>query len=99
MIDPFLAPARGEMRDSKCAIVEDVAARRYQLVVEGGELDDELELVFEGYTLTRSARTTTLTGLVRDQAELQGLLQHMSSLGLTLLEVTAIDEAGQPVYG
>jgi len=35
-------------------------------------------------------------GIVRDQAELQGLLQQLSSLG-TLLEVTAIDEAGQPV--
>jgi hypothetical protein len=34
-----------------------------------------------------------LVGLVRDQAELQGLLQRVADLGLTLLSATAIDEA------
>ena len=46
-----------------------MAARGYQLIVE--EVGDEFELVFEGFTLTRAAGTTTLTGIVRDQAELQ----------------------------
>jgi hypothetical protein len=73
-----------------------VAAQRYQLIVEG-ELGDELDPVFEGFTLTRAAGTTSLTGIVRDQAELQGLLQQVSNRGLTLLEVTVVDEAGQPV--
>ena len=50
---------------------------------------------FEGMTLARAEGTTTLTGPVRDQAELQGLLQRVSGLGLTLLEVTSIDEGGQ----
>ena len=40
-------------------------------------------------TLTRADGTTTLSGHVRDQAELQGLLQRVSDLGLTLLEVKA----------
>ena len=43
-------------------------------------------------TLTRAGGTTTLSGYVRDQAELQGLLQRVSDLGLTLLEVNAVDE-------
>ena len=51
---------------------------------------------FEGMTLSCAEGTTTLTGPVRDQAELQGLLQRVSDLGLTLLEVTTLDEAGQP---
>jgi hypothetical protein len=34
--------------------------------------------------------TTVLTGPVRDQAELQGILQRVSDLGLTLLSATAI---------
>jgi hypothetical protein len=85
--DPFPAPPA-----AKCATVEDVAARGYQMIVEG-ELGDELELAFEGFTLTRAAGTTTLTGIVRDQAELQGILQRLSSLG-TLLELTATDEGG-----
>jgi hypothetical protein len=71
--------------------VHGVAVRTYRLVVEG-ELDGELELAFEGLAIAHVAGTTTLTGLVRDQAELQGLLQHVSSLGLTLVEFTAIDE-------
>ena len=50
---------------------------------------------FEGMTLTRADGTTVLTGPVRDQAELQGLLQRVSDLGLTLLEVTTLDEVGK----
>ena len=48
---------------------------------------------FEGMTLTRADGTTTLIGNVRDQSELQGLLQRVSDLGLTLLEVTVEQEA------
>ena len=50
---------------------------------------------FDGMTLARSDGNTTLTGPVRDQAELQGILQRVSSLGLTLLEAVALDEAGK----
>jgi hypothetical protein len=35
-----------------------------------------------------------VTGAVRDQAELQGLLQRTIDLGLILLEARAIDDAG-----
>jgi len=44
-------------------------------------------------TLTREEGRTALTGPVRDPTELQGLLQHVTALGLTLLEATAL-EAG-----
>jgi hypothetical protein len=73
-----------------------VAVRRHQLIVEG-ELTDEQELVFEGFTLSRAVGTTTLTSFVHDQAELHRLLRHVTNLGLTLLEITAIDEAGRPL--
>ena len=43
-------------------------------------------------TLTRTAGKTVLEGPVRDQAELQGILQQVSALGLTLLSAAAIDE-------
>ena len=62
--------------------------RTYRLIV-AGELSDQVEAVFEGMTLTRAGGTTTLSGYIRDQAELQGLLQRVSDLGLTLLEVKA----------
>jgi hypothetical protein len=65
--------------------------RNYRLIVEG-ELSDYLEPTFYGMTLTRAQGNTELTGHLRDQAELHGLLQRVSNLGLTLLEVRAIDD-------
>jgi hypothetical protein len=72
-----------------------VSCRTYRLVVEG-ELSDDLGYAFDGMTLTRSRGNTVLTGPVRDQAELQGFLQRVSSLGLTLLEVAVLDDAVRP---
>jgi hypothetical protein len=66
--------------------------REYRLVVEG-ELSDTIGVAFEGMTLTREEGRTVFAGPVRDQSELQGLLQQVSALGLTLLEATAV-EAG-----
>jgi hypothetical protein len=72
-----------------------VAKRQYRLVVDG-ELGDHLEPAFPGMKLTRVDGDTELVGTVPDQAELQGLLQRVSDLGLTLLEATALGEAAQP---
>jgi hypothetical protein len=68
-------------------------SRAYRLIVEG-ELSSSAGRGFEGMTLTHDHGNTVLVGLVRDQAELQGLLQRVSDLGLTLLGVTAIDDQG-----
>jgi hypothetical protein len=46
-------------------------------------------------TLEHEKGKTVLTGLVRDQAQLQGLLQRVSDLGLTLLSASAVDEDPQ----
>ena len=72
-----------------------MADRTYRLIVEG-ELSDDLALAFPGMALTRADGSTALTGTVRDQAELQGLLQRTSDLGLTLLEAKAIDDSPGP---
>jgi hypothetical protein len=64
------------------------------LIVEG-ELSDELSRSFAGLMLTRESGRTTLVGRVRDQAELQGLLQRVSDLGLTLVRVTRTHELDQ----
>jgi hypothetical protein len=65
--------------------------RIYRLTVEG-ELSDDLEHAFDGVRLERAEGVTTLTGNMRDQPELQGLLRRVSELGLTLLEAKAIDD-------
>lgn len=66
-------------------------SREYRLVVEG-ELSDLLSPAFAGMALTHQQGNTLLITRIRDQAELQGILQRVSSLGLTLLEVTTTDE-------
>jgi hypothetical protein len=66
--------------------------REYRLVLEG-ELSDDMGLVFKGMSLTREDGTTVLAGPVRDQTELQGLLQRVAAFGLTLLEARVV-EAG-----
>ena len=71
-----------------------MGSREYRLVVEG-ELSDRMQLAFEGMNLTRDDGTTTLTATIRDQAELQGVLQRITDLGLTLLDLTAIDDAAR----
>ena len=64
--------------------------QRYRLTVEG-ELSERAGRAFDGMTVTRERGNTVLTGAVRDQAELQGLLQRVSNLGLTLLGANATD--------
>jgi hypothetical protein len=66
----------------------------YRLTVDG-LLSDSVAAAFEGMALTREEGTTVLVGRVRDQAALQGLLQRISDLGLTLLSATAIDPTVQ----
>jgi hypothetical protein len=66
-------------------------SRTYALEVEG-ELSDEMAYVFEGMRLRREHGNTVLVGVAQDQAALQGLLQRLSDLGLTLLSVNAVTD-------
>jgi hypothetical protein len=43
-------------------------------------------------SLSRENRRTVLVGTMRDQAQLQAVLQRISDLGLTLLSVRALDD-------
>ncbi|MGH3022420.1 MAG: hypothetical protein ACRDNI_02080 [Gaiellaceae bacterium] len=65
----------------------------YRFVLEG-ELSERIDPAFEGMSLTHEGGNTVLVGPVRDQAELQGLLQRLTDFGLTLLSATAIAETG-----
>ena len=64
---------------------------KYRLVVEG-ELGAVTSAAFEGMSFTHESGRTAIVGGVRDQAHLQGLLQRVTDLGLTLLSVDVIDE-------
>jgi hypothetical protein len=71
-------------------------ARVYRLTVEG-ELSDRVGAVFEGMTLSRESGTTVLVGPVADQAQLMGLLQRISDLGLALISATPTDRPERDV--
>ena len=67
------------------------APARYRLRV-AGHLDDHWSPWFGDLTLTHeSDGTTSLSGLVSDQAELHGLLRKVRDLGVTLISVAVID--------
>jgi hypothetical protein len=67
---------------------------RYRITIQG-RLGREWSDWFEGMALTSPAglheSTTTLTGLVRDQAALHGLLNTLYGLGLPLLDLTCLE--------
>lgn len=67
----------------------------YRLIVQG-ELSDRVGQAFHGMSLSRQSGTTVLVGPVRDQSELQAILQRVSDLGLTLLSASAIPETPEP---
>jgi hypothetical protein len=63
----------------------------YRLRVDG-HLDDHWSAWFGDLTLTHERNgTTSLSGLVSDQAELHGLLMKVRDLGVTLISVEVVD--------
>ena len=67
-----------------------MATREYRIVVEG-ELGASLASAFSEMSVSHAYGNTVLEGPVRDQSQLQGLLQLVSDLGLTLLSVSAFE--------
>ena len=63
---------------------------QYRIVVDG-ELSQRYEHAFEGMRLSTGNGKTELTGSIVDSAHLQGLLERIAGLGLTLQSVTPLD--------
>ena len=57
---------------------------RYQLVVEG-ELGPRFSDAFEDMQVEAHEGTTVITGKIKDQAHLHGLLDTVASLGIKLV--------------
>ena len=71
----------------------------YRLRVDG-HLDDHWSPWFGDLTLTHEDDgTTSLSGVVSDQAELHGLLMKIRDLGVTLISVEVIDPSHKPPRG
>jgi hypothetical protein len=70
----------------------------YEIRIKG-HLDDHWAGWFEGLTLTfEETGDTLLTGLVADQAALQGLLKKVRDLGMPLISVNPVKpgQANEP---
>ena len=57
-----------------------------------GDLSEELLSAFRNLTSGRQRASTTLTGDVADQEQLQGVLNLLSSLGIDVVEVLTIPD-------
>lgn len=70
-----------------------MAASRYRIVLRG-RLSKRFESAFEGMTLEHAPGRTVLTGDVRDQAQLYGVLNQVRDFGIELLSVESADITG-----
>jgi hypothetical protein len=70
-------------------------ATLYRIVVRS-ELTDRYASAFEGMEMETKNGQTILSGEVKDQPHLFGILDRLNSLGLELLSVQAISEEAHP---
>jgi hypothetical protein len=56
-------------------------------------LGDQFAVLFPGMHLSRDGGNTVLTGPVRDQANLAGIIDRTQELGLELISLGPADEA------
>lgn len=56
------------------------------------EVSDELLSAFPQLVPSVTRTQTTLTGQVVDQEELQGVINHLASMGVTIVDVLTIPE-------
>jgi hypothetical protein len=67
----------------------------YRIVVRS-ELSDRCASAFEGMQMEAKNGRTILTGEVKDQPHLFGILARLNALGLVLLSVQALSEVVHP---
>jgi hypothetical protein len=67
-----------------------MSAHRYRLVVEG-ELGPRYASAFDGMTVSADGGSTEIVGPIVDQSHLQGLLERIAGLGLTLYSLTPLE--------
>jgi hypothetical protein len=76
-------------------MTSDPSGTTYELVVRG-ELGDHFGVLFDSMGMQRREGTTVLTGPVRDQAQLHGVIQRIQELGIELVSVNPLDAPRPP---
>jgi hypothetical protein len=62
-------------------------------IVVSGELGERFVGAFAGLALARESGTTRLTGVLIDQAELNGVLHQLMDLGLEIISIATARQA------
>jgi outer membrane PBP1 activator LpoA protein len=70
--------------------------RKLYRIVARSELGDRYASAFEGMRMETRDGQTILTGEVKDQPHLFGILDRLNGLGLELLSVQALSEPARP---
>jgi hypothetical protein len=68
----------------------------YRIVVRS-ELSDRYASAFEGMRMETQDGQTILTGEVKDQPHLFGILDRLNGLGMDLLSVQTLSEEARPI--
>jgi hypothetical protein len=74
-------------------VISGHSRQRYEIVVRG-RLSIRYECAFDGTTLVPRHGQTTLRADLVDQSQLYGLLNRLRDLGIELVSVNAVPEAG-----
>lgn len=62
----------------------------YQVVVRG-ELGGQFEAIFDGWELVPVDGTTVMTGRLRDQSHLAGVIDRLQELGLEIVSLAELE--------
>ena len=71
---------------------KEVQREKVYRIVAGSELGERYASAFEGMRMETEEGRTILTGEVKDQPHLFGILDRINGLGLELLSVEALSE-------
>ena len=66
----------------------------YRIEVRGRVSDRMLGPYVDEFVISRTRRSTTLSGHIRDPAHLHGVVAHLTGIGLVLVSVVALDDGG-----
>lgn len=82
------------MNDKQSTQKDDIELLDYRICLKG-QLNERWTAWFDGLTITLDGHgNTILYGPIKDQAELQGLIKKIYSLGLTLVSVNPQEKKG-----
>jgi hypothetical protein len=88
---PEAAALYPRLKGARGACAEGGAVTRVLIRLDD-EVTDELLSAFPQLTVSLRRTQTTLTGDIADQEELQGVLNFLSSLGITIVDVVTIPD-------